>query len=304
MASRLRHRRSSTTLACPPLTRTSIYRAHVRTREAPTGWRVAHPLHVIPTVGPGLRRCAALLWDGRPCERTVVEGSEFCVHHDRHVLEHGADALKRGLPRRKQSRSSWQPTIVAVSADEDAVSSDGSASSARRSADPSTVRPRLAEAAAESVEDIQRALLEAATSPSKPAWVEFACTDCGNRKRVEVPIPDVRARVAAIELLLREGLGRPAQAEESPSLPQLPRSEAEARALDWDHLKALAVAYPEIEYLPEGKRNQWLVSRWVGLTQAERDSFRAALDAADATPSSKASSSSGLPELSRDLTFV
>jgi hypothetical protein len=30
------------------------------------------------------------------------------------------------------------------------------------------------------------------------------------------PIPDVRARVAAIELLLREGLGRPAQAEEPP----------------------------------------------------------------------------------------
>jgi hypothetical protein len=28
---------------------------------------------------------------------------------------------------------------------------------------------------------------------------------------------------------------------------------------------------------------QWLVSRWVGLTQAERDSFRAALDAADTT---------------------
>ncbi len=49
-----------------------------------------------------------------------------------------------------------------------------------------------------------------------------------------------------------------------------------------DQLKALMVAYPENEYLPEAKRKQWLVSRWVGLTQAERDSFRAALDAADA----------------------
>jgi hypothetical protein len=49
-----------------------------------------------------------------------------------------------------------------------------------------------------------------------------------------------------------------------------------------DRLKALAVAYPEIEYLPEAKRKQWLVSRWVGLTQPERDSFRAALDAAEA----------------------
>jgi hypothetical protein len=209
-----------------------------------------------------------------------VKGSQFCVHHERLVAEHGADALKQGLPRRKQARGRWQPTIIAVSADE---STEGSASSARRSADPSTVRPRLAEAAAENVDDIRRTLLDAATAASKPAWVEFECTDCGNRKRVEVPIPDVRARVAAIELLLREGLGRPAQAEEPASLPHLPRTEAEASALDWDQLKALAVAYPEIEYLPEAKRKQWLVSRWVGLTQAQRDSFRAALDAADAT---------------------
>jgi hypothetical protein len=167
-------------------------------------------------------RCAALLRDGRACERTVVEDSEFCVHHDRLLAEHGAEALKQGLPRRKQARGRWQPTITAVSADESAVSSKGSAVSARRSADPSTVRPRLAEAAAENVDDIRRTLLEAATSASKPAWVELECTDCGNRKRVEVPIPDVRARVAAIELLLREGLGRPAQAEEPASLPQLP----------------------------------------------------------------------------------
>ena len=54
-------------------------------------------------------------------------------------------------------------------------------------------------------------------------------------------------------------------------------------ALDWDQLKAPMVADPEIEYLPEAKRKQWLVSRGVELTQAERDSFRAALDVADAT---------------------
>jgi hypothetical protein len=221
-------------------------------------------------------RCAAFLRDGRACDRTVVEGSEFCVHHDRLLAKHGAEALKQGLPRRKQARGRLQPTIIAVS-------TEGSASSARRSADPSSVRPRLAEAAAENVDDIRRTLLDAATAASKPAWVEFECTDCGNRKRVEVPIPDVRARVAAIELLLREGLGRPAQAEEPAALPQLPRTEAEARALDWDQLQALAVAYPELEYLPKAKRQPWLLSRWVGLSQAERDSFRAALDAADAT---------------------
>jgi hypothetical protein len=223
------------------------------------------------------------------------------VRHDRLLAEHGAEALKQGLPRRKHARGRWQPTIIAVSAEKSAVSTDSSASSDRRSPDPSTVRPRLAEAAAENVDDIRRTLLEAATAATKPAWVEFECTDCGNRKRVEVPIPDVRARVAAIELLLREGLGRPAQAEEPASPPQLSRAEAEARALDRDQLKALVVAYPEIEYLPQGKRKQWLVSRWVGLTQPERDRFRAALDAADATRAEHSVASQQLPRSSRAL---
>jgi hypothetical protein len=202
------------------------------------------------------------------------------VHHERLVDQHGADALRRGLPRRKQVRNNWQPTIVTTSSDESTVGEESAVQ--RRSADPATVRPRLAEAAAESIEDIQRTLLEAATAASKPAWVEFECTDCGNRKRVEVPVPDVRARVAAIELLLREGLGRPAQTEETP-LPRLPTTAAEVEALSWDELKALVLAYPEAEHLPEQERKAWLVSRWVGLSPADRDAFREALDAADAT---------------------
>ena len=189
----------------------------------------------------------------------------------------------QGLPRRRQARSSWQPTIVTTSADEPEANSNSQTGHERRSVDPATVRPRLAEAAAESVEDIQRALLDAATSASKPAWVEFECSDCGKRKRVEVPVPDVRARVAAIELLLREGLGRPAQAEEPPTLPRIPETKAEIEALGWEELKALVLAYPEAECLPEERRQPWLYERWVGLTQADRDAFRAALDAADAS---------------------
>jgi hypothetical protein len=250
-----------------PLRPLSLARAHVRTCH-----------HCLMA---GVPRCAASLRDGRACGRTVVEGSEFCVHHDRLVAEHGADALKQGLPRRKQERGSWRPTIVMTSTDK-LESHSNPAGTERRFVDPASVRPRLAEAAAESLEDIQRTLLDAATSASKPAWVEFECSDCGKRKRVEVPVPDVRARVAAIELLLREGLGRPAQAEEPPTAPRIPETQAEIEALGWEQLKALALAYPEIEYLPEAKREQWLVSRWVGLTQTERDSFRAALDAADA----------------------
>jgi hypothetical protein len=222
----------------------------------------------------GFPRCAALLRDGRKCGRTVVKGSEFCVHHERLLAQHGVDELKQGLPRRKQLRARWQPTIVTTSAAERVSDFDRPSSAQRRVADPATVRPRLAEAAAESVEDIQRALLDAATAASKPAWVEFECTDCANRKRVEVPVPDVRARVAAIELLLREGLGRPAQAEDAP-MPRLPTTAAEAEALSWDQLKALVVAYPEVEYLPEQQREQWLFSRWVGLSQEDRDAWGA-----------------------------
>jgi hypothetical protein len=69
-------------------------------------------------------------------------------------------------------------------------------------------------------------------------WITFECGECGARKRVEVPVPDVRARVAAIELLLREGLGRPPQAEETPA-PRLPASVGAVAQMSWDDLQIL-----------------------------------------------------------------
>jgi hypothetical protein len=181
-------------------------------------------------------RCAALLRDGRACERTVApESASFCVHHATLEPELGADALRQGrYPPRKALRHDVHPLIVASSAAGNAPPAREAAENGNAKPDPATVRPRLAEAAAESLEDIRRTLLDAATSASKPAWIEFECPECSKRKRVEVPVPDVRARVAAIELLLREGLGRPPQAEETP-VPRLP-----ATALSWDELQVLA----------------------------------------------------------------
>jgi hypothetical protein len=47
-------------------------------------------------------------------------------------------------------------------------------------------------------------------------------------------------------LLLREGLGLPPQAEETP-VPRLPATVAELEALGWDELRALAAIYePEL----------------------------------------------------------
>ena len=77
-------------------------------------------------------------------------------------------------------------------------------------ADSTTVRPMLALAAAENLEALKASLLQAAASATKPTWITVECSDCGERSRVEAPVPDVRSRLAAIELLLHEGLGRPA----------------------------------------------------------------------------------------------
>jgi hypothetical protein len=185
-------------------------------------------------------RCAAKLRDGRPCTRTVAEGSEFCVHHAGLVDEHGAEALKRGLPRRKEVVANWQPTIVTPETEAGTPSPHGTVT-----ADPATVRPRLAEAAAESLDEISRSLLEAAIGAVKKQWITFEC-DCGRKKRIEVPVPDVRARVAAIELLLREGLGRTPQAEES-AVPRIPRSPEEVETLSWTEMQEVAAVLRERE---------------------------------------------------------
>jgi hypothetical protein len=105
--------------------------------------------------------------------------------------------------------------------------------------DPATVRPRLAEAAAEGLDGIRKTLLDAATGAVRDHWITFECGECGSRKGVEVPVPDVRARVAAIELLLREGLGRAPQAEETPA-PRLPANAAAVAQMDWQELQMLA----------------------------------------------------------------
>jgi len=105
-------------------------------------------------------------------------------------------------------------------------------------ADLSTVRPRLAEAAAGSLDAISRVLLEATTGATKKQWADFEC-ECGRRKRVEVPMPDVRTRVAAIELLLREGLGRAPHADE-PSTPRISRTAEEVEAFSWTEMQDVA----------------------------------------------------------------
>jgi hypothetical protein len=178
----------------------------------------------------------------------VADGSEFCVHHTKLAATHGPDIVKQGMPRRRAAGTSSEPVILPV---DEAVAVETITDN--RVIDPATVRPRLAAAAAEGLEEIRKTLLDAATGAVRDHWVTFECGDCGSRKRVEVPVPDVRARVAAIELLLREGLGRPPQAEEAPA-PRLPTTAAAVTAMSWDELQILSATIfaEEIASVAEG----------------------------------------------------
>ena len=128
-------------------------------------------------------------------------------------------------------------------------------------ADPAQVRPRLAEAAAGALDDIQAALLDAALGATREMWVTTACGDCGKKQRVEVRVPDVRSRVAAIELLLREGLGRPPQAEETAGA-RLPRTAEAVEKLGWDDMQAIFAAQfaSEIARLPRTEARRFCAS--------------------------------------------
>ena len=146
------------------------------------------------------------------------------------------------------------------------------------SVDRATVRPRLAEAAAEGVEGIRKTLLDAATGAVRDHRITFECGECGARKRVEVPVPDVRARVAAIELLLREGLGRPPQAEEV-SVPQLPTNAGAVTRMSWHDLQILGATLfaDEIAAVEAGAGAELLQERLAHVSQETRQLLRVAL---------------------------
>jgi hypothetical protein len=150
--------------------------------------------------------------------------------------------------------------------------------SANGHADPAQVRPRLAEAAAASLDDIQAALLDAALGATREMWVTTACSGCGKKQRVEVKIPDVRSRVAAIELLLREGLGRPPQAEEAAS-PRLPRTAEAVEKLSWADLQMIFATHfaDEIAAVTEDG-DALLRERVAALDREQRQLLREALE--------------------------
>jgi hypothetical protein len=199
-----------------------------------------------------------------------VSGSEFCPHHDRLVGEHGTEALKGGahLPARRK-----RIVQAAVVAEETAPTSNGGGV-----LDPSSVRPRLAEAAAASVEDIRRVLLETATGANRNLLATINCKHCGRAGRYEITVPDNKVRLDAIQALLHESLGRPGQAEAQPTA-VLPPSAEQVRKLSWDQMTLVFATHfaDEIAAVIHGDGDAVLRDRLAALGPDERCVLREAL---------------------------
>jgi hypothetical protein len=225
-------------------------------------------------------RCSALRRDGSPCTTLASSpDATYCAHHERLVEVHGEDAVRNGTYPKK--RNPKAESVIAVEPAKN-ISEATNGTNGTVALAPSDVRPSLARAAAASLDEIQQALLDAALGAVREHWATFQCPDCGKKHRAQVSVPDVRSRVAAIELLLREGLGRPAQAEES-SVPQLPDSAEAVKAMSWTDLQTVfAVTFAnEIEAVSE-RGTGALRERVAALSEGERGMLREALDEVEA----------------------
>jgi hypothetical protein len=215
-------------------------------------------------------RCAALRRDGRECGALASSPTAtYCRHHERLAAELGEDAVRTGrYPRRRNPRVETPVTI------EEAMTTVIT----NAAVTPAEVRPLLARATADSLDEIQAALLDAAVGATRENWTTFTCPDCGKKHRAQVQIPDVRARVGAIEVLLREGLGRPAQADEITS-PKLPANVDAVARMSWDdtqHLAALLFADELESVLVHGGREA-VRERLAKFSESERRVLREAL---------------------------
>jgi hypothetical protein len=140
------------------------------------------------------------------------------------------------------------------------------------------VRPRLAEAAAASLEDIRRVLLETATGANRNLWATISCKHCDRAGRYEITVPDNKVRLDAIQALLHESLGRPGQAE-AQAVTALPQTAEQACQLSWDQLTLVFASQfaGEISSVVNGNGGALLRERLAALSSDERRVLRETL---------------------------
>jgi hypothetical protein len=157
-------------------------------------------------------------------------------------------------------------------------STTGGKDGSGKAADPAAIRPALAQLAAANLDGLQRALLDAALSATTTRWATVSCSDCGARSRVELPVPDVRSRLQAIETLLAQGLGRPGQADEQPA-PRMPATVEAVKAMGWDDMQALfaSIYVDEIAALQRDSGAALVREKLAALSEAERCVLREGL---------------------------
>ncbi len=108
-------------------------------------------------------------------------------------------------------------------------------------------------------------------------WVTTACSGCGKKQRVEVKIPDVRSRVAAIELLFARVWASPSGRGSSESPP--PRTAEAVEKLSWGDMKMIFATHfaSEITAVTEDG-DALLRERVAALDEEQRQLLREALD--------------------------
>jgi hypothetical protein len=95
--------------------------------------------------------------------------------HERVAAELGDDAVQTGSYARRRTPREEVLLVVDETPAAQTVPTIDSAIT------PSEVRPRLAQVTAESVDEIQHALLDAALGATREHWVTFTCPDCGKK---------------------------------------------------------------------------------------------------------------------------
>jgi hypothetical protein len=179
----------------------------------------------------GTSNCAARLRDGTRCDHVARHDPDFCNQHAKLAKKYGPETVMRG----EQPKEKLQ-VVIGGSGDDDLAEPE---LEPETRTEPSMVRSGLADAAAEEFYKIKRSLLDAATGASKEQFVTISCPGCNKTTRMPIQLPDVRARIAAVEVLLREGLGRAPQSPEI-STPTLPDTAEKMRRLGWEEMEVLA----------------------------------------------------------------